>query len=278
MNRGDNLDTKYIIGIIVAIIIIAGAFLAFGGGNSSEDATIEIVGSTSVQPVAEKLAEEYMKSHPNVKINVQGGGSSVGIKSAQDGIADIGTSSKNLKDDEKQDLTDYMIAKDGIVVAVNKENSASDLTLDQIKGIFSGNITNWNEVGGSDGPINVITREDGSGTLDAFKEIVMGKETEIKADAIVQSSTEAVKQSVAQDPNAIGFVSFASMSDDVKALNIGGVEPTEATIADGSYEIQRPFFFITKGDAQGAVKEFIDWVLGPEGQEIVKSEKLIPAT
>lgn len=272
------MDTKYIIGIIVAIIIIAGAFLAFGGGNSSEDATIEIVGSTSVQPVAEKLAEEYMKSHPNVKINVQGGGSSVGIKSAQDGIADIGTSSKNLKDDEKQDLTDYMIAKDGIVVAVNKENSASDLTLDQIKGIFSGNITNWNEVGGSDGPINVITREDGSGTLDAFKEIVMGKETEIKADAIVQSSTEAVKQSVAQDPNAIGFVSFASMSDDVKALNIGGVEPTEATIADGSYEIQRPFFFITKGDAQGAVKEFIDWVLGPEGQEIVKSEKLIPAT
>ncbi len=277
MNRGDNLDTKYIIGIIVAIIIIAGAFLAFGGGNSGGDTTIEVVGSTSVQPVAEKLAEEYMKSHPDVKINVQGGGSSVGIKSAQDGIADIGTSSKNLKDDEKQGLTDYLIAKDGIVVAVNDENSVSDLTLDQIKDIFSGKITNWNEVGGSDAPINVITREDGSGTLDAFKEIVMGKETEIKADAIVQSSTEAVKQSVAQDPNAIGFVSFAAMSDDVKALNIGGIEPTEATIADGSYEVQRPFFFITKGDAQGAVKEFIDWVLGPEGQEIVKSEKLIPA-
>ncbi|MEG3224131.1 MAG: phosphate-binding protein [Methanobacteriales archaeon Met13] len=271
------MDTKYIIGIVVTLVIILGAFLVLGGGNGSEDANMEIVGSTSVQPLAEQLATEYMKKNPDVEISVQGGGSSVGIKSAQDGIADIGTSSKILKDDEKEGLGEYLIAKDGIAVAVNKENLASDLTLDQIKDIFSGKITNWNEVGGSDASINVITREDGSGTLDAFKDIVMGKETEIKADAIVQTSTEAVKQSVAQDPNAIGFVSFASMSDDVKALNIGGVEPTEATIADGSYEVQRPFFFITKGDAQGAVKEFIDWVLGPEGQEIVKGEKLIPA-
>ncbi|MCK9152163.1 phosphate ABC transporter substrate-binding protein [Methanobacterium alcaliphilum] len=269
------MDTKIIIGIIVAIIIIVGAVLALGGGSQSS--TIEIVGSTSVQPVAEKLAEKYMEEHPNVKINVQGGGSSVGITSVQQGTANIGTSSKELKDEDKAGITQYLIGKDGIVIAVNTANGVSDLTADQVKGIFSGNITNWKEVGGSDAKINVITREDGSGTRDAFQEIVMGKETEILKTAIVQSSTEAVKQSVKQDPNAIGFISLANLDDSVKALKIGGVEPSESTVADGTYEVQRPFLFLTKGDATGQVKEFIDWVLGPEGQAIIKEEKVVPA-
>jgi phosphate transport system substrate-binding protein len=270
------MDTKIIIGIIVAVIVIIGAFFALGGG-SQQSSTIEIVGSTSVQPVAEKLAEAYMKEHPNVKINVQGGGSSVGITSVQQGTADIGTSSKDLKDNESAGLTQYLIGKDGIVVAVNTQNSVSDLTTDQVKSIFSGNTTNWKEVGGSDATINVITREDGSGTRKAFEEIVMGKETKIQKSAIVQSSTEAVKQAVKQDPNAIGYISLANLDDSVKALKIGGVAPSEATVADGTYKVQRPFLFLTKGDAQGAVKEFIDWVLSPAGQEIVKSEKVVPA-
>ncbi len=269
------MDTKYIIGIIIAIVIIAGAIFLIGG-EESETTNIDIVGSTSVQPVAEGLSEEYMQSHPQVRINVQGGGSSVGIKSAQDGIADIGTSSKELDENEQEGLTIYGFAKDGIVVAVNNENQISDLTVDQIQAIFSGEITNWGEVGGSDGTINVVTREDGSGTLDAFNDIVMDAETKIKADAIVQSSTEAVKQSVAQDPNGIGFISYASMSDDVKALAVNGVEISEDTIADGSYLLQRPFFFIIKGQAQGAVKEFIDFVFSSEGAEIIKSENLVP--
>jgi phosphate transport system substrate-binding protein len=170
-----------------------------------------------------------------------------------------------------------LIGKDGIVVAVNTQNSVSDLTTDQVKSIFSGNTTNWKEVGGSDATINVITREDGSGTRKAFEEIVMGKETKIQKSAIVQSSTEAVKQAVKQDPNAIGYISLANLDDSVKALKIGGVAPSEATVADGTYKVQRPFLFLTKGDAQGAVKEFIDWVLSPAGQEIVKSEKVVPA-
>lgn len=269
------MDTKYIIGIIIAIVIIAGAIFLIGG-EGTETTNMDIVGSTSVQPVAEGLAEEYMQSHPQVRINVQGGGSSVGIKSAQDGIADIGTSSKELDENEKEGLTIYEFAKDGIVVAVNNENQINDLTVDQIKAIFSGEITNWSEVGGSDGTINVVTREDGSGTLDAFTDIVMDDETEIKADAIVQSSTEAVKQSVAQDPNAIGFISYASMSDDVKALAVNGVEVSEDTIADGSYLLQRPFFFIIKGEAQGEIKEFINFVFSLEGEEVIKSENLVP--
>jgi len=176
------IDLKYIIGIIVAIIVIVGAYMVLA--PSSQSAKITIAGSTSVQPVAEKLAKAYMEKHPNVKITVQGGGSSVGIKSVQQGAADIGMSSKELSPEEKGNLKEFMIGKDGIVIAVNTENSVSDLTLDQVKGIFSGKITNWKDVGGSDATVNVITREEGSGTRKAFEEIVMGKDTKIIKNAM----------------------------------------------------------------------------------------------
>ena len=134
---------------------------------------------------------------------------------------------------------------------------------------------NWNQVGGPDGEIHVITREEGSGTLDAFKSIVLGKDTDIRSDAIVQSSTESVKQSVKQDENAIGFVSFAHMSDDVKALSVDKVNPSIETISDGSYELQRPFLFLVKGTPSKDLKDFIDWVNGEEGQKILSEEKII---
>ena len=270
------MDSKYIIGIIVAIIVIVGAYFVIAGGSNQQEATIQVAGSTSVQPVAEKLAETYMQSHPNVKINVQGGGSSVGITSTQQGQADIGMSSKELKDDEKADLNEYLIGNDGIVIAINTANSVSDLTVDQVKDIFSGKITNWKELGGPDAEINVVTREDGSGTRSAFEEIVMGQDTKIVTKAIVQSSTEAVAQAVKGDPNAIGFISLASVNPDVKALQIDGVAPSDQTVADGSYKIQRPFLFLTKGEPSGAIKEFIDFVLSSEGQAIVKEEKVVP--
>jgi phosphate transport system substrate-binding protein len=263
-----------IIAVIVAVIAIAALVLTSGGSGS----TINVVGSTSVQPVAEKLAEEYQKTHSDVKINVQGGGSSVGIKSAQDGTAQIGTSSKSLKDDEKQGLEEFTLGQDGIVIAVNTANGVSDLSKDQLKDIFSGKITNWKDVGGADGAIHLVTREEGSGTLDAFEAIVMGKDTKMKSDAVVQSSTEAVKQSVKGDSNAIGFVSYAHMSDDVKALNVGGIAPNDGTIADGTYELQRPFLFLTKGTPTGDVKAFIDWVMGSEGSKILTEEKIVKST
>ncbi len=269
------METKYIIGIVVALIVIVGAFLVFSGGGDEQE-KITIVGSTSVQPAAEALATEYMKKNPNVKITVQGGGSSVGIKSVQDKTADIGTSSKNLKDDESKGLTQWEVGKDGIAIVVNKENKVSGLTLEQIKGIFNGEITNWKEVGGSDGKINVVVREDGSGTRDAIVEIVLGdKEAKFVEGAIVQSSTEAVQQAVAQDPNAIGFISYAVVKDS-KALKVDDVAPTVETILDGTYKIQRPFIFLIQNEHSGAVKSFIDWVNGPEGQEILKSEKVVP--
>jgi len=269
------MNRKNVVGLGITVIL---CLVVFASGCASEqERTIQIAGSTSVQPVAEKLAKKFEETHPNVKINVQGGGSGLGIKSATQGIVDIGTSSKELTPEEKNGLKEYLIGKDGIVIALNIENPVSDLTKDQLKDIFSGKITNWREVGGPDAEIHVITREAGSGTRKAFEEIVMGKDTKIRADAIVQSSTEAVKQSIKQDPNAIGFVSLAHMSLDVKALKIDGVEPSEQTVADGSYKLQRPFLFLVKGEPKGIVKEFIDWVLSPEGQAIVKEEKVVPA-
>ena len=158
------MNSKYLIGIIIAIVVIIGAYFALAG--SSNQQTIQIAGSTSVQPVAEKLAQAYMQEHPDVKINVQGGGTSVGITSAQQGTAQIGTASSKPKDSDAQGLVQTQIAKDGIVVIVNNANKISALTINQTKDLFSGNVTDWSKIGGSAGSVSVITREDGSGTRD----------------------------------------------------------------------------------------------------------------
>ena len=266
------MDSKYK-GVIIIILAIIFAYLLINPNSNYE--RIDIVGSTSVQPVAEKLAIAFMENRSGVRINVQGGGSGMGIRSVDQGIVDIGMSSKKLSSDEREGITEIEIGREGIVIGVNNENNVSSLTINQIKDIFSGKITNWKEVGGKDMPIHVITREEGSGTRSTFESIVMG-DTEIKNDAVVQSSTESVKQSVASDPGAIGFISFAHMSKDVKALLIEGIEPSDETIADGTYELQRPFLFLIKGKQAGIVKEFLDWLKSPIGREIIRNENIVP--
>ncbi len=268
------MSSKYLLGIVLIIIII-GAYITITSENKYE--RIEIAGSTSVQPVADKLAQAYMKKNPNVKINVQGGGSGLGIRSVTQGIIDIGTSSKDLNATEKEELNRYLIGKDGIVIAVNVENPVDGLSKGQIRDIYDGNITNWKDVGGPDAKINVITREDGSGTRSVFQKIVMGK-NKIKAEAIVLTSTESIVQSVKGDPNAIGYISLTSFKSDIKGLKVDGVYPSEQTIANGSYAIQNPFLFLTKGEPKPVVKDFIDFCLSPEGQALVESEKVVPAS
>ncbi len=270
----DNMKTKNKLIILIVIVIL---FLALSSASGLNHGRIDIAGSTSVQPLMEELVEEYSEEHPDIQINVQGGGSGMGIRSASQGIADIGMSSKNLKSEESKGLEVIELGKEGIVLGVHNSNNVSDLSTEQLKDIFSGKITNWKEVGGSDSEIHVITREDGSGTRDAFESMVMYGE-DIKKDAIVQSSTESVKQAVCNDPGAIGYMSLAHMSSDVKAITVNGVEATTDNIANGEYELQRPFLIIINPDtANDELIEFINWIKSPEGEKIIVEEKIVPS-
>ncbi len=232
--------------------------------------TVKVAGSTSIQPLAEELAEKFGEKNPDITVSIQGGGSTAGVESAYKGTAQIGTSSREIKDEEKgYGLKETVIAKDGIAVIVNTSNQVADLTKEQIKKVFTGEINNWSEVGGKKGPITVVVREEGSGTRGAFEDMVLGKGVKIIANAVVQSSTGAVKTAVTKDINAIGFISLGSVDSAVKALKVDGIEPSEATVLDGSYKISRPFLFLTKGEPNSATKAFIDFVLSEEGQKIV---------
>jgi phosphate transport system substrate-binding protein len=240
--------------------------------------TIKVVGSTSVQPYATDLSDNFTEKYPNAMVQVSGGGSGAGIKATQDGTAKIGMSSRELSRAEKDSgLKEIVIAYDGIVIIVNKANTAvSDLSTQQIRDIFAGNITNWKDVGGSDASINVVTREAASGTRTAFQELVMLNKVNITNKAVVQGSTGAITQTVTGDRNAIGYISYGSLDNTVKALKVGGIAPSINTIKDKTYVIQRPFLYVTKGDVTDPVaKAFIEYTLSPEGQAILASGKLV---
>ena len=236
-------------------------------------AGIIAAGSTSVQPFAEALGEEYMRLHPGVTIDIQGGGSAAGIMAAQSDTADIGMSSRDLTGEEKN-LWSVEIAKDGLAVIVCPSNPVANLTLSQIRDIYTTSISNWSQLGGSNSKIHVITREDGSGTRSAFESLVMGK-SEITQSAIVQDSNGTVRQLVEDDPAAIGFISLGLVNDKVKALKLDGVTATRDNIINGSYGLARPFLFITHTQPTGQTKQFIDFVLSQEGQKLLETEGLV---
>lgn len=267
--------------VLVASLCMAGC----GGSDSSEGGSVVIAGSTSVQPLSESMAEVYMENNPDVTIEVQGGGSGQGIKSIEEGIADIGSLSREVKDEEKGSVAEeFVIAKDGVAVVVNSDVTVEDLTIDQIKGIYTGEITNWKEVGGADAKITVVTREEGSGTRGAFTELTgvltkddAGNETDnTTKDALVQPSTGAVKETVSTTPNSIGYVSLGALDDSVKAVTVEGVEPSIDTVLSGEYKIQRPFVYVVNGDMTDVAKAFIDFALSAEGQAIVEENGFVP--
>ncbi|MBN2462118.1 MAG: phosphate ABC transporter substrate-binding protein [Dehalococcoidia bacterium] len=249
--------------------------LVLGGCGQSASGTITEAGSTTVQPVAEKLAVAFKQKNPDVTITIQGGGSSVGIKSAADGTVDIGAASRELKSDEPK-LVTHLLARDGIAVIVHPGNALTVLTKEQLVKIFAGEITNWNQVGGTSGTITVIAREEGSGTRAAFEEMVMG-ETLITAKAILQPSNGALRTSVSTTPLAIGFISLGYIDNTVKALSIDGISPTEENCKAGKYPVVRPLYFLTKEQPTGLVKQFIDFCLGSEGQAIIEKEGYLSA-
>jgi len=242
-----------------------------------EKSTITEAGSTTVQPVAEKLGHAFTRKYPDVTVVVQGGGSSTGVKSAAAGTVDIGAASRELKESEKTlGLVTHVLAQDGIAIVAHPSQVVSDLSKEQVRDIFAGEITRWSEVGGADREIHVVAREEGSGTRAAFEEMVMG-EVLIGAGAILQASNGAVRTAVAGDADAIGFLSFGYINDTIKALSINGVAATVANTNSGKYPVVRPLLFLTKGQPAGVVKQFIDFCLGPEGQAIVEGEGYMSA-
>ncbi len=236
--------------------------------------TITESGSSTVQPLAEKLANAFTARYPKVKITIQGGGTGVGIKSAYDGTVDIGAASRELTQDDPV-LLKHLLARDGIAIIVNLANPLDNLSRQQVIDIFSGNITNWNQVGGNDREIHVAAREEGSGTRTAFQEMILGKNKVVK-NAVLQSSSGAILQVVKSDAQAISFDSFGYVVDGVKALSVEGVLANEINARNGLYPLVRPLYFLTKTQPAGLVKEFLDFCGGPEARDIISGEGYIP--
>ena len=254
---------------IIKILIVLMLVIFLIPGDTAQ-MKLNIVGSTSVQPICEELIEEYKKSHDDVDINVQGGGSSLGIKCANQSVADIGMSSKQF---DCENLVEHELGSEAIVVIVNKNNPINELSSSQLQKVFSGEIKQWNELTNKSGRINVIVREEGSGTLDAFKDIIM-KNTEIKQNAVVQNSAGSIKQSVIRDENAIGFVSLSHIDNQLKNLSVDGVFADKKSILDKSYKLQRPFILLTDKNPNNQTSQFIQWIKSSEAQRILELEKI----
>jgi phosphate transport system substrate-binding protein len=244
-----------------------------GCSRSASQKGLIVAGSTSVQPFADKWAEDYMIKYRGRIVNVQGGGSSAGIQAAKCGAADIGTSSRELRPEEK-DLTEIVVARDGLAVIVHPTNKIKGLSLAEVKEIFSGNIRSWKILGEKDETIDVVTREEGSGTRGTFQEMVMGK-VRIFKGAIVEDSNGTVREIVAGDPHSIGYISLGLVNERVKALELDGVAASEKNILNKRYKLVRPFLFLTKGPPSPEAKHFIDFVLSEEGQQLARQRGLI---
>ena len=258
---------------LLCLALLAGALAACGQGESNG---ITITGSTSVAPFAEHLAEIYQHSHVGTAINIQSLGSSAGIQAATEGVAEIGMSSRTLKPEEADKLDQLVIARDALAVIVNPSNPIAALNLSQVQDIFSGKAASWAAFGGPDQPIDLIVREAGSGTFTAFEELVM-KSKPITTAALRQGSNGAIRQVVAENPNAIGYISLGIVDSTVKAVAIDSVAPSVAHVEDGSYTFVRPFLFVWQKGHQLSplAQQYVDYVMGAEGQQELQNLGLV---
>lgn len=242
-----------------------------------------IKGSTTVLPIAQKVAEAYMKENPDIKITISGGGSGNGIKAIIDGTTDIADSSRFIKGKEVKLAVEkgiypvpFSVAYDCIVPVVHPSNSVKDLSLDQLKAIYLGKVKNWKEVGGPDRKIVVISRDTSSGTYEVWEKKVMKKER-VYPGALLQASNGAVAQAVAKNKNAIGYIGLGYMNDSVKATTVNGIEGSETTTLNGTFPISRPLYMFTNKWPTGDIAKFINYVLHPEkGQSLVKGAGYVP--
>jgi len=273
------------VGIAIAglVLIVATALALAGCGSSGLSGTATLSGSTTVQPMAQEAADQFTKKNPSANVTVQGGGSSVGITQVSEGTVNIGDSSRELKDEEKNlGLVDHKVAFDVIVLIANPGASVKSLTGDQVKGIFTGTITNWSQVGGADGTITVVTRDSASGTREMFDEKALGstkdKPVKLVSGAIEANSNGVMRQKVASTKGAVGYISYGYLDNSVKALQYNGVAGNLQTGLDQTYPLSRYLHMFTKGAATGLTKAYIDFVLSPDFQNTTVSKEYIPMT
>lgn len=258
--------------VLFSFVVVI-SLIVFGCGKNKT--SITLAGSTAFQPFAEKLAEQYMETNNNVNVTVQGGGSAVGIQAASSGAAQIGMADLVQLPEESKGLTSVVVANDGVTIIVNPQNPVKNLTTDQVRDIFNGKITNWKELGGNDAAITVVSREAGSGTRSSFEQIIGN--VDLKKDALIQDSNGSIRETVSNDPNAVSYLSHGLVNEKVKPLTLDGVESTPENIVNGTYKLVRPIFLLVKGEIKGEVKNFIDYILSPEGQQTIKTNGLLPA-
>ncbi len=266
-------------GLISAITVIAAAVvsLASCGGKTTQQGTVNMNGSTSMQKMVEAECEVFNETYPNITASGQFTGSGAGLEAVAAGSADVGNASRALKDEEKaKGLVENIIALDGIAVVTNKNVAVDNLTTEQLAAIYTGAVSDWGAYGGESGQVVVIGREAGSGTRDAFEEILDIADKGAYAQEL--DSTGAVLTTVASTPNAIGYVSLDALDDSVNAVKINGVEATADNIKSGAYSLQRPFVMATRGEISeqsDAVKTWFNFLNSPEGQEVIANVGLI---
>jgi phosphate transport system substrate-binding protein len=273
---GRNMKTK---AIQMAAVIAAMFFTV----NLALAGNIVITGSTTVLPIAQKVAEAYMGQNPDVKISISGGGSGEGIKSLIDRTTNIADSSRFIKDSEIKQAVDkgrypvpFAVAYDCIVPVVHPSNTVMNITIQQLKGIYKGEIKNWKEVGGPDKPIVVISRDTSSGTYEVWEDKVMNKER-VSPAALLQASSGAIVQAVSSNQNAIGYIGIGYVDNSVKALMVNRVKGSEETAINGSFPITRVLYMFTSGWPTGDTLNFINFVLHPQkGQKYVREEGFVP--
>ncbi len=271
---------KKTFGLILTTLYLAACGLATSTPPTATEDTLTgrltFAGSTTMQPLVAQLADEFRVLHPHVVMDIAAGGSSVGIQAIHDGTTDIGMASRALTADEAKGIQQYKVAIDVLAIIVHPDNPVAGLTLEQLRGIFSGQITNWKDLGGSDQPIVPVQRETSSGSRGAFDELVLAKQ-EASAPKLVTAVTagdEAAR--VAGDPGSIGYVGFGNLDKSVKVILINAVTPTQETARDGSYPLVRPLLLMTGPLSQPLSQTFIDFVLSPAGQQRVKELGWIP--
>lgn len=264
--------------VVMALSLFAGCGQKANDNGTTTGGTVSTDGSTSMEKVIGALGESFMEANSGTTFTYNPTGSGSGIQAVSEGRCDIGLSSRALKDDEKASgLKETIVALDGIAIIVNPQNPVKDLSLEQIAKIYTGEITNWKDVGGDDAEIVLIGREAGSGTRDGFESITKTKDACQYRQEL--TSTGDVITTVSQNPNAIGYASLASIKDSVKALTVNGVAPTEATVKDGTYLVQRPFVLVTKEGVSlsETAQKFFDFATSADAASIISAAGAVPA-